>query len=175
MFYFKHAAQGLEEKKQILYLLGPVGGGKSSLAEKLKQLMEKIPFYAIKGSPVFESPLGLFNPDEDAAILEEEYGIPSRYLKYIMSPWSVKRLEEYGGDISKFRVVKLYPSRLNQIAIAKTEPGDENNQDISSLVGKVDIRQLKSTRRTILMLIVSPVHVSCKSGDYGVCRNVYAY
>ncbi|NQD75847.1 PrkA family serine protein kinase, partial [Pseudomonas sp. CrR7] len=58
--YFRHAAQGLEEKKQILYLLGPVGGGKSSLAEKLKQLMEKVPFYAIKGSPVFESPLGLF-------------------------------------------------------------------------------------------------------------------
>jgi serine protein kinase len=45
--YFRHAAQGLEEKKQILYLLGPVGGGKSSLAEKLKQLMEKVPFYAI--------------------------------------------------------------------------------------------------------------------------------
>ncbi|MGV2835147.1 PrkA family serine protein kinase, partial [Pseudomonas shirazensis] len=37
--YFRHAAQGLEEKKQILYLLGPVGGGKSSLAEKLKQLI----------------------------------------------------------------------------------------------------------------------------------------
>ena len=141
--YFKHASQGLEEKKQILYLLGPVGGGKSSLAEKLKQLMEKVPFYAIKGSPVFESPLGLFNPDEDAAILEEEYGIPNRYLKYIMSPWAVKRLNEYGGDISKFRVVKLYPSRLNQVAVAKTEPGDENNQDISSLVGKVDIRQLE--------------------------------
>ena len=61
--YFRHAAQGLEEKKQILYLLGPVGGGKSSLAEKLKHLMEKVPFYAIKGSPVFESPLGLFNVD----------------------------------------------------------------------------------------------------------------
>ncbi len=41
--FFRHAAQGLEEKKQILYLLGPVGGGKSSLAEKLKQLMEKVP------------------------------------------------------------------------------------------------------------------------------------
>ena len=27
--YLKHAAQGLEERKQILYLLGPVGGGKS--------------------------------------------------------------------------------------------------------------------------------------------------
>ncbi len=60
-----------------------------------------------------------------------------------MSPWAVKRLHEYGGDISKFRVVKLYPSRLNQIGVAKTEPGDENNQDISSLVGKVDIRQLE--------------------------------
>ncbi|WP_330924380.1 PrkA family serine protein kinase [Candidatus Sororendozoicomonas aggregata] len=141
--YFKHAAQGLEEKKQILYLLGPVGGGKSSLAEKLKQLIERVPFYAIKGSPVFESPLGLFNPDEDAGILEQEYGIPQRYLRYIMSPWAVKRLHEYGGDISKFRVVKLYPSRLNQVGVAKTEPGDENNQDISSLVGKVDIRQLE--------------------------------
>ena len=141
--YFKHAAQGLEEKKQIIYLLGPVGGGKSSLAEKLKQLIEHVPFYAIKGSPVFESPLGLFNPDEDGKILTEEYGIPGRYLKYIMSPWAVKRLHEYGGDISKFRVVKLYPSRLNQVAVAKTEPGDENNQDISSLVGKVDIRQLE--------------------------------
>lgn len=43
--YFRHAAQGLEERKQILYLLGPVGGGKSSIAERLKALMEKIPFY----------------------------------------------------------------------------------------------------------------------------------
>ena len=56
--YFRHAAQGLEEKKQILYLLGPVGGGKSSIAERLKQLMQEVPFYAIKGSPVNESPLG---------------------------------------------------------------------------------------------------------------------
>ncbi len=141
--YFMHAAQGLEEKKQILYLLGPVGGGKSSLAERLKALMEKVPFYAIKGSPVFESPLNLFNPGEDADILEKEYGIPNRYLGGIMSPWAVKRLNEFGGDITKFKVVKLHPSILNQVAIAKTEPGDENNQDISSLVGKVDIRQLE--------------------------------
>ncbi|WMS88477.1 PrkA family serine protein kinase [Pleionea litopenaei] len=142
--YFKHAAQGLEEQKQILYLLGPVGGGKSSLAEKLKKLMEAFPIYAIKDSPVFESPMGLFDPFEDAQILQEEYGISSRYLSKIMSPWAVKRLNEFGGDISKFRVVKLKPSILNQIAIAKTEPGDENNQDISALVGKVDIRKLEA-------------------------------
>ncbi|HTH80316.1 MAG TPA: PrkA family serine protein kinase [Ramlibacter sp.] len=140
---FRHAAQGLEEKKQILYLLGPVGGGKSSIAERLKQLMEQIPFYAIKGSPVNESPLGLFNNDEDAPILESQYDIARRYTQRVMSPWAVKRLEEFGGDIRKFRVVKRFPSILKQIAVAKTEPGDENNQDISSLVGKIDIRKLE--------------------------------
>lgn len=141
--FFKHAAQGLEEKKQILYLLGPVGGGKSSIAERLKSLLEKEPFYAIKDSPVHESPLCLFNPQEDSELLFEKYGIPRRYLETIMSPWAVKRLREFNGDITRFKVVKLYPSRLNQIAISKTEPGDENNQDISSLVGKVDIRKLE--------------------------------
>lgn len=142
--YLKHAAQGLEEAKQILYLLGPVGGGKSSLAEKLKKLMEEVPFYAIKGSPVFESPLGLFSPEDDAELLLEEYGIPKRYLNPIMSPWAVKRLNEYKGDITQFKVIKVWPSKLSQIGIAKTEPGDDNNQDISSLVGKVDIRKLES-------------------------------
>ncbi|WP_024873023.1 PrkA family serine protein kinase [Tolumonas lignilytica] len=141
--YLKHAAQGLEEKKQILYLLGPVGGGKSSLAEKLKALMQKIPIYRIKGSPVNDHPFCLFDLNEDGKILEQEYGIPARYLRKIMSPWVAKRLHEFGGDISKFRVEKVYPSILDQIAIAKTEPGDENNQDISSLVGKVDIRKLE--------------------------------
>ncbi len=142
--YFRHAAQGLEEKKQILYLLGPVGGGKSSLAEKLKYLIERIPIYAIKGSPVHESPLGLFNPLEDAKLLQDDYGIAPRYLSTIMSPWAVKRLQEFRGDITRFRVVKLHPSVLSQIAVAKTEPGDENNQDISSLVGKIDIRKLET-------------------------------
>jgi serine protein kinase len=142
--YFRHAAQGLEEKKQILYLLGPVGGGKSSLAEKLKALMEKVPFYAVKGSPVRESPLGLFNPEEDGQLLENDFGIPRRYLNTIMSPWAVKRLQEYGGDLARFRVVRLRPSVLAQVAVSKTEPGDENNQDISSLVGKIDIRKLEN-------------------------------
>ncbi len=150
--YFRHAAQGLEEKKQILYLLGPVGGGKSSIAERLKQLAERVPFYALKGSPVNESPLGLFDYDEDGPVLEKQYGIPCRYLKSILSPWAVKRLHEYNDDIRKFRVVRCYPSILRQIGIAKTEPGDENNQDISSLVSKVDIsassKPIRKTTRT---------------------------
>ena len=141
--FYRHAAQGLEEQKQILYLLGPVGGGKSSLAEKLKSLMEKYPIYCLKDSPVFESPLGLFERSEDGEILEQEYGIPPRYLRARMSPWAVKRLHEYGGDITQFRVTRVFPSRPDQIGICKTEPGDENNQDISALVGKVDIRRLE--------------------------------
>jgi serine protein kinase len=146
--FFRHAAQGLEERKQILYLLGPVGGGKSSLAERLKSLMEVHPIYVLKAgddlSPVFESPLSLFDPETLGEIIEERYGIPRRRLTGLMSPWCYKRLETFGGDISRFRVAKIQPSRLRQIAIAKTEPGDENNQDISSLVGKVDIRKLET-------------------------------
>jgi len=145
--FLRHAAQGLEERKQILYLLGPVGGGKSSLAERLKALMEVHPIYVLKAgdelSPVFESPLGLFDPEQMGPVLEDKYNIPKRRLTGLISPWCVKRLDEFGGDISKFRVVKVRPSRLRQIAIAKTEPGDENNQDVSSLVGKVDIRRLE--------------------------------
>ncbi|GJL93964.1 MAG: PrkA family serine protein kinase [Hyphococcus sp.] len=145
--FFRHAGQGLEEKRQVLYLLGPVGGGKSSLAERLKDLMEKHPIYVLKAgdeiSPVFESPLGLFQSDQLKALLEEKYNIDQRRLTGLMSPWAVKRLDEFGGDISKFEVVRLFPSKLRQLAISKTEPGDENNQDISALVGKVDIRKLE--------------------------------
>ncbi|PWI34941.1 PrkA family serine protein kinase [Vibrio albus] len=145
--YLKHAAQGLEERKQILYLLGPVGGGKSSLAEKLKSLMEKMPIYVLSAngerSPVNDHPFCLFDVNEDGDLLQSEYGIAKRYLRSIMSPWAAKRLHDFGGDISKFKVVKVRPSILDQIAVAKTEPGDENNQDISALVGKVDIRQLE--------------------------------
>lgn len=145
--YLKHAAQGLEERKQILYLLGPVGGGKSSLAEKLKALMQLCPVYVLSAngqrSPVNDHPFCLFDVNEDGDLLKKEYGIEKRYLRSIMSPWAAKRLHEFGGDITKFKVVKVRPSILDQLAIAKTEPGDENNQDISSLVGKVDIRKLE--------------------------------
>src|SRR5260221_47579 len=146
--FFRHAAQGLEERKQILYLLGPVGGGKSSLAERLKSLMEVHPIYVLKAgdqfSPVFESPLSLFDPESLGPMIEEKYGIPRRRLSGLMSPWCYKRLEAFGGGISRFRVAKIQPSRLPPIAISKKEPCDEKNQDISSLVGKIDIRKLET-------------------------------
>ena len=145
--FFKHAAQGLEERKQILYLLGPIGGGKSSLVDRVIELFETVPFYALKAgdqiSPLYESPLGLFDAVEDGPRIQKKYGIPPAMLKNIMSPWATKRLREFEGDITKFKIVKVWPSMLNRVGIAKAEPGDENNQDISSLVGKVDIRKLE--------------------------------
>lgn len=144
--YYRAAAQGLEEKRQVLYLLGPVGGGKSSLAERLKELMETQPIYVLEFegelSPVLESPLGLFKAPEFAEALHAEYGIEPRRLG-IPSPWAVKRLASVDGDLSKFDVVRLHPSKLSQVGICKTEPGDENNQDISALVGKIEIRKLE--------------------------------
>ncbi len=117
------------------------------MAEKLKSLMQQMPIYVLTAngerSPVNDHPFCLFDAAEDGHLLEQEYGIPQRYVQHIMSPWAAKRLKEFGGDISQFKVVKLRPSILNQVGVAKTEPGDENNQDISALVGKVDIRQLE--------------------------------
>ncbi len=139
--FFQHAAQNLEESRQILYLLGPVGSAKSSLVERLKSLMEKEPIYILADaegnpSPIHESPLGVCGLDVLADV-----GISVSTV--IPSPWATKRLKEYKGDLSKFNVIKRYPNQLEQIAISKTEPGDENNQDISALVGKVDIRKLE--------------------------------
>ena len=151
--YFRNSAAGLEESKQILYLKGPVGGGKSSLAERLKDLMQKFPVYVLYDSaeknpelavsPVFESPLGLFNAAEHGEWLSNEFGIPKRYLNTVMSGWALEKLQEFDGDLSRFSVMKLYPNKERQIGIMKVEPGDENNQDVSVLIGKTDLRKLE--------------------------------
>lgn len=146
--YLTASAQGLEERKQILYLLGPVGGGKSSLAEKLKSLMEQEPIYVLSYmdelSPVFESPFGLIGSLGALEQVASDYNIPLHIIKNsIPSPWLLKRLAECNYDISKFSVVKCYPNKLTQLGITKTEPGDDNNADISHLVGKVDLRKLE--------------------------------
>lgn len=147
--HLRGAAAGTEYRKQVLYLLGPVGGGKSSLGDRLKQLMETKPIYVLKSkvtgelSPINESPLGLFTTKEQRDAVSKAYGIPERYLKSGMSPWAIKRLKEAKGDIdAAFEVVKIFPSQKDKIAVAKVEPGDDNNQDTSVLVGKLNINAL---------------------------------
>ena len=56
--------------------------------------MQRTPFYAIKDSPINESPLGLFDPVEDGAILEEDYGIDGE--ENFSEPVSFNRLR-YGS------------------------------------------------------------------------------
>lgn len=151
--YFRHAAANLEESKQILYLKGPVGGGKSSIVERLKFLMQQHPIYVLYDgnernpelatSPLFESPLGLFNQTEHGELLQKEYGIPPRYLSTVMSGWAQQKLREFNGDITQFKVIRLYPNKDSQIGVMKVEPGDENNQDVSVLIGKTDLRKLE--------------------------------
>jgi len=128
------------------YVANGIVSHNSSLAIRVGELMTKFPIYVLCAgdgmSPVLETPLGLFNAPRYHALMAD-YGIDKRYLNMILSPWAIKRFKQAGGDITKFRVARVMPSKLEQIGIVKTEPGDENNQDISSLVGKTDIRKLE--------------------------------
>lgn len=145
--FFRHAAQGLEERKQILFLHGPVGSGKSSIVELIKNLIQTLPIYFVsldgEWSPVFDNPLNLFSKSR-----AEELGVPAERLGGILSPWLVKRLKLFsvptaGVELKNhLKIIKICPSKERQIAVMKTEPGDENNQDISTLVGKLKLRAL---------------------------------
>ena len=136
--FIKHAAQGLEEANQILYFKGPPGSAKSTLVAKLKELVEQQPLYVLKGSPIQESPLGLFSKND-----AKDLNIPERYFKIRPSAIALQQLEEYKGDVSRFKVEKIYPSEAYQRGIGVIVASDENTQDVSDLVGKINIRALE--------------------------------
>ncbi len=130
----------------ILVLRGPVGSGKTELATKLEKLAEQQPFYLLrckitqKTSPFNDSPLCLLSDDGISRSASEELGIPKRYLKVAKSAWVTKRLEHAGGDPdAAFDVIKVYPSREQQLGIAKLDPKDPKTADMDSLVGSVDM------------------------------------
>ena len=76
--YFHSAAMGGEESRQVLYLMGPVGSGKSSLVERLKRGLEELPpFYAIDGDPMFGDPLMLI-PRHLRPAFEDMLGVKNR-------------------------------------------------------------------------------------------------
>ncbi len=144
---FTRAAKGGEGAKQIIAMRGGPGSGKSSIMERLKALFQREPYYVLADaegnlSPIGESPLGMFAGPEYRNIVEDDLKIDPYFVPVVRTRWLQRRLEQYNGDFRKFRVVKLYPSVVDQIGITQMIPGDENTQDVSVLVGKTDIRKL---------------------------------
>ena len=146
--FFKHAAQGSRSASRSSICLARSAAASRRSPSGLKSLMEKLPIYVLKAgdqvSPVFRIAARPVRRRAHGAGAAGEVQHPRAAIcTGLISPWAVKRIAEFDGDISKFTVVKLYPSKLKQIGVAKAEPGDDNNQDISTLVGKVDIRKLE--------------------------------
>lgn len=138
--YFHSAAMKGEESRQVLFLVGPVGAGKSSLVEKLKSGLEQSdPIYALKGCPMHEDPLHLI-PRRLRPRFEELLGAQ---IEGDLCPVCHYRLkEEYHGEYERFPVVTVEFSKRNRVGIGVVPPVDPNNQDTSVLIGSEDISKL---------------------------------
>ncbi len=138
--YFHSAAMAGEESRQVLYLVGPVGSGKSSMMEKLKQALEmSLPIYSIKGCPMREEPLHLVPKhlrDDFEKILNVK-------IEGDLCPVCRYRLKnEYNKEFEKFPVVSADFSVRSRKGIGVVPPVDPNNQDTSVLTGSVDISKI---------------------------------
>lgn len=138
--YFNAAAMKGEEARQVLYLVGPVGSGKSSLVEALKVALEgSEPIYALKGCPMREDPLHLI-PKHLRPEMEKVLGAK---IEGDLCPICRYRLrEEYHGEYEKFPVVSTDFSIRSRKGVGVVPPVDPNNQDTSVLTGSVDISKL---------------------------------
>ena len=138
--YFHSAAMKGEEARQVLYLVGPVGAGKSSLVESLKKaLVECEPIYTIKGCPMYEDPLHLI-PRHLRSEFEELLGIQ---IEGDLCPVCRYRLmNEFNGEYENFPVETKTFSIRSRKGIGVVPPVDPNNQDTSILTGSVDISKM---------------------------------
>jgi serine protein kinase len=138
--YFHAASLKGEESRQVLYLMGPVGSGKSSLVEKLQRGLEaNDPFYAIDGCPMFEEPLHLIPRH-----LRKEFDkMLGTHIEGDLCPVCRFRLkDEFGGRYEEVPVISRMFSKRNRIGIGVVPPVDPNNQDTSVLIGSEDISKL---------------------------------
>jgi serine protein kinase len=140
--YFKSAAQRLEVRKRILLLMGPVGGGKSTIVTMLKRGLEEWTrteagaVYAIKDCPMHEEPLHLI-PAELRPEIEKHYGI---YIEGDLCPQCRYALEHtYGGRHEDVRVHRIVFSEKNRVGIGTFAPSDPKSQDITELTGSIDL------------------------------------
>lgn len=140
MRYFHSAAMQGEEARQVLYLVGPVGAGKSSLMEALKKALETSPpIYVIKDCPMRETPLHLI-PKHLRPKFEEMLGIK---IEGDLCPVCRYRLvNDYQGEYEKMQVTTSEFSIRSRKGVGVVPPVDPNNQDTSVLTGSVDISKL---------------------------------
>ncbi|MEJ2343931.1 MAG: serine protein kinase [Gammaproteobacteria bacterium] len=138
--YFHSASMHGEESRQVLYLMGPVGAGKSSLIERLQRGLEQVdPVYAIEGCPMAEEPLHLI-PKQLREEFEKMLGV---HIEGDLCPVCRHRLKvEFDGQYENVPVVRVPFSRHERRGIGVVPPVDPNNQDTSVLVGSVDISKL---------------------------------
>jgi serine protein kinase len=140
MRYFHSAAMQGEEARQVLYLVGPVGAGKSSLMEALKKALETSPpIYVIKDCPMRETPLHLI-PKHLRPKFEEMLGIK---IEGDLCPVCRYRLvNDYHGEYEKMQITTSEFSIRSRKGVGVVPPVDPNNQDTSVLTGSVDISKL---------------------------------
>jgi len=140
--YFNSAAQRMEVRKRILLLMGPVGGGKSTIVALLKRGLEKYSraadgaVYAIRDCPMHEDPLHLV-PEDLRSDLERDYGI---YIEGDLCPrcrWNLNNV--YEGKIEKVPVRRMLLSEKHRIGVGTFTPSDPKSQDIAELVGGIDL------------------------------------
>jgi serine protein kinase len=138
--YFHSASLKGEESRQVLYLMGPVGSGKSSLVEKLQHGLEASgQFYAIEDCPMFEEPLHLL-PRHLRREFEKMLGVR---IEGDLCPVCRFRLkEQFGGRYEDVPVATRSFSKRNRVGIGVVPPVDPNNQDTSVLIGSEDISKL---------------------------------
>lgn len=143
--YFKAAAAGSDVGRRLLLLLGPPSGGKSTLAILLKRGLEEYSrtdegaLYAIKGSPMHESPLNLV-PASLRGSFRETYGVD---VNGELSPWARDNLErEYQGDYQRVPVERVFLSEAMRVGVGTYAPHDPTTADIADLVGSVDLSKV---------------------------------
>jgi serine protein kinase len=140
--YFHSAAQRLEVRKRVLLLMGPVGGGKSTIVYLLKRGLEaysRTPagaIYAIKDCPMHEEPLHLI-PNDLRPDIEKEFGL---YIEGDLCPHCRYMVDtQYRNRIEEVPVKRITFSEKYRIGIGTFTPSDPKSQDISELVGGIDL------------------------------------
>lgn len=138
--YFHSASLHGEESRQVLYLMGPVGAGKSSLIARLQQGLEETdPVYAIEGCPMAEEPLHLI----PANLRREFEKMLGAHIEGELCPVCRHRLkEQFKGHYENVPIARVPFSRHDRRGIGVVPPVDPNNQDTSVLIGSVDISKL---------------------------------